>query len=256
MTARTFLIHGLIAGLIAGIAAFAVAYFVGEPPIDAAIAVEEAAAAEEAEQAEDGHSHDEEEGGVTRTQQAGPGLATGTILISVVFGGVVAIASAFAAGRLGRLSAAASTGLVALASFVAFALVPWLKFPPNPPAVGSGDTIGERTLLYFSFLAVSVLVMIGAFILATQLLGRSNAWTAAVVAALAYGVVMLIAGAVWAPIDEVPDEFPANTLFSFRVSSLLTQATMWGVIGIVLSGLVHHSSTTDAAAGEPVAANS
>ncbi|MES2944793.1 MAG: CbtA family protein, partial [Pseudomonadota bacterium] len=45
MNARTFLIHGLIAGLLAGIAAFLVAYSIGEPPIDAAIALEESNAA-------------------------------------------------------------------------------------------------------------------------------------------------------------------------------------------------------------------
>lgn len=256
MTARNFLVYGLIAGLIAGIAAFAVAYFVGEPPIDEAIAVEEAAAeAEDHDHDHDevgGHSHgDDEEGGVTRGQQAGPGLATGIVLLSVVFGGATGIAAAFAVGRLGSLTAAASTALVAAAGFVSFTLVPWLKYPPNPPAVGDGDTIGERSALYFSFLAISVLLVVAAFFVGRQLLARNSAWVAAAIAGVGYLVIILIVGAVWAPIDEVPDDFPSNTLYSFRVSALLTQATIWAGIGLVLSGLVHRATTSSGADPEP-----
>ena len=40
----SFLVRGLLAGLLAGFVAFGVAYAVGEPPIDAAIALEESAA--------------------------------------------------------------------------------------------------------------------------------------------------------------------------------------------------------------------
>ena len=48
MSARDFLIRGLLAGLIAAFAAFGVAYVVGEPPVRAAIALEDSAG---------GHSH-------------------------------------------------------------------------------------------------------------------------------------------------------------------------------------------------------
>ena len=43
LSARTFLVRGLLAGLIAGFVAFGVAFVVGEPSINAAIAFEEAA---------------------------------------------------------------------------------------------------------------------------------------------------------------------------------------------------------------------
>ena len=48
MSARDFLIRGLLAGLIAAFAAFGVAYVVGEPSVRAAIALEDSAG---------GHSH-------------------------------------------------------------------------------------------------------------------------------------------------------------------------------------------------------
>ncbi len=250
--ARTFLIHGLIAGLLAGIAAFAVAATIGEPPIDAAIAVEEAQSEDahsHSDEEEGGHSHgDEEEGGITRGQQAGPGLATATIALSTVLGGLVGIGAAVAAGRLGRLGVAGSTTIVAAIGFVSFALVPWIAYPPNPPATGSGDTIGERTAMYFSFVIVSVVAAYGAVAVARALAGRRSLWTAVVLPALGYVVVVVLAAAVFGSIDEVPDEFPANTLYSFRMGALATQATLWAVLTVVLTGLLQRTASRKAVA--------
>ena len=52
-----------------------------------------------------------------------------------------------------------------------------------------------------------------------------------------YVVVMVVAGALMPTVNEVGD-FPADTLWYFRRASLITSATMWGVLGVVLSGLV------------------
>lgn len=251
LTARTFLVHGLVAGLVGGVLAFVVAFAVGGPPIDDAIALEESAAAAPADAGhahgtEEEHDHgaashsygsDEEEGGISRGQQAGPGLLTATVLFGLVAGGVAGIASAFAVGRLGGLRPVASTAVVVGLAWVATVLVPWLKYPPNPPAVGSGDTIGERTALYFGFLAVSVLAVVAAVLLARGLLAR-GAWVAVVAASAFFVVVVGLAALVMAPIDEVPDSFPANTLFSFRVGSLATSTALWAGVALALTGLV------------------
>lgn len=239
MTARTYLVNGLLAGLVAGLLAFAIAFTVGEPPIDAAIAVEEAAAAPaQPEAAQSGAAETEDEGaGVTRGQQAGAGLATALVLFGVVLGGVVGIGAAFAAGRLGRLGPVGAVALVAGVGFVSWVLVPWLKYPPNPPAVGSGETIGERTALYFSFVSLSVLAALGFVMLAARLLPRFGAWAAVAIAIVGYLAVVTLGGLVLAPIDEVPGDFPATVLFDFRVGALLTQATLWGGIALALTGL-------------------
>src|SRR6476469_1680212 len=81
LTARTFLVRGLLAGLAAGILAFGVAYLVGEPPVAAAIALEDQGAVEavEAVQPDDhpdhaadaGHTHgDGDDAIVSRQNQA------------------------------------------------------------------------------------------------------------------------------------------------------------------------------------------
>ncbi len=261
MTARAFLIRGLLVGLLAGFATFAVAYSVGEPHVERAIALEEAAApAEEpAVVQEDGHthSHGEEEGtAVSRSTQRTWGLLTGSLAVGVVLGGIVALVSAGAVGRLGRLRPGQSTAVVALIGFVAFALVPFLKYPATPPAVGSGETIGERTVYYFTFVLISLVVAVAASVLGTRLSRRSGAYVGVVSGVAVYLVAMVVAGQLMPTVNEVGD-FPADTLWFFRRASLLTLATTWAVIGVALTGLVGklHEETARTQARRELAAS-
>jgi predicted cobalt transporter CbtA len=245
MTARNFLVRGLLAGLVAGLLAFAVAFVVGEPHVEAAIAVEEATAAHEAEHAEnppaDGHTHDHEgddEGTVvSRANQSTWGLATGTLAVGIALGGVTGLAAAFAVGRIGRLRPSQSTALVSLIGFVAVTLVPFLKYPATPPAVGNPDTIGGRTLEYFGLMGLSILAAVGAVALATRVLDSFGTYRAVLVAAGGYLVVVIAAAVLLPAVNEVAD-FPADTLWYFRLASLLTLATLWSGIGVVLTGLI------------------
>ncbi|MGZ5369119.1 MAG: CbtA family protein [Aeromicrobium sp.] len=243
MNPRTFLINGLIAGFIAGLFAFGVAHQVGEPYVDQSIAVEEAGSAatkdhDHGEEAVAGHSHGDAGTEVSRDNQSTFGLLTATLAIGTVLGGIAGLSSAFAVGRLGRLRPAASTALVAVVGFVSFALAGWAKYPPNPPGVGNGETIGSRTADYFTFQALSVLLAIGAVVLASMLARKHDGWLAAVLPALGWLVLITVVGLILPTVNEVPDSFPANTLWGFRLSAIATQATMWGTIGVVLSGLI------------------
>jgi len=263
MTARAFLVRGLIAGLVAGFATFLVAYTAGEPHVDTAIALEEAGAAgapteethdhgEHAAGHSHSHSHGEEgeEGTeVSRDVQKTWGLLTGTLAVGVALGGIVALVAAGTVGRIGRLLPGQSTALIALLGFVAFALVPFLKYPSTPPAVGDGGTLGDRTALYFGFVLLSVVVAVAATYLAVRLRDRIGTYGGVVAGAGVYLVVMVVAGQVFATVNEVGD-FPADALWFFRRSSLFTLATMWAVIGVVLTGLVSRLYAAEAAAAE------
>lgn len=242
MTARAFLVRGLLAGLLAGLVTFAVAYFVGEPHVDAAIAVEEVGTAAESDGHAHSHEHSHSHGAdagteVSRDDQRTWGLLTATVPVGLALGGVVALAAAGAAGRMGRLQLGSSTAVVALIGFVSFALVPFLKYPATPPAVGSADTIGDRTVLFFGFVLVSLVVAIASAALATRLAPKIGAYGGVVGGAATYVVAMVLAGALFPAVNEVGD-FPADTLWGFRLASLLTLATMWAVLGVVLTGLV------------------
>jgi predicted cobalt transporter CbtA len=241
MTTRTFLVHGLVAGLLAGVAAFVVAYTVGEPQVDKAIALEEAASATAADHHEDeapaAHSHDDEDAVVSRSTQSTLGLATGTLAIGVVLGGLTGILSAVGLGRLGGLRPTGGTALVALLAAVSFSIVPFLKYPATPPAVGSGETIDNRTALYFGFLAVSVAGVVLAVALARRAARRWSGVPGVIAGATAYVAVVAVAALAFPKVDELGD-FPAAILWDFRVASLLTLLAMWAVIGGVLTALV------------------
>jgi hypothetical protein len=245
MTTRTFLVHGLLAGLLAGVAAFVVAYTVGEPQVDRAIALESAGATadhhhEDEASASDSHSHDHDHGedaAISRTTQSTLGLATGTLAIGVVLGGLTGLLAAVGLGRLGSLRPAAGTALVALLAAVSFSVVPFLKYPATPPAVGSGETIDSRTALWFGFVAVSVLGVLAAVAVARWAARRWSAVPGTIAGATAYVVVVAVAALAFPKVDEL-GAFPASVLWDFRISSLLTLLAMWAVIGAVLTALV------------------
>lgn len=249
VTARDLLVRGLLAGLLAGIATFFVAYAVGEPSVGAAIAVEEAG-----EHAADGHGHgsaadepdwtlnqDEpaHETVVPRSLQSTAGLATATVVAGVTLGGLIGAVSALALGRFGRLGPRSTVLLVTGLGFLATYVVPYLAYPPNPPAVGQADTIGFRTALYFILVAVSLITGVSAVLVARRLTPRWGAWYASLACAAAYGVVVAVAIAIMPGYNEVPADFPATVLYSFRRASLLTQLTLWGVVGLATAELAH-----------------
>jgi predicted cobalt transporter CbtA len=261
MNPRAFLVRGLLVGLLAGFATFLVAHQVGEPHVERAIALEEAGSADEhthdetgAADESAGHSHGDEDGGteVSRSNQRTWGLLTGTLAVGIATGGIIALLSAFAVGRMGRLTPRQSTTVVALIGFAAYSLVPFLKYPATPPAVGNGDTIGERTGWYFLFVLLSVLAAVLCTVLVLRTWEQLGAFQATVIALAAYVAVVVVLGQVLPTVNEVGD-FPADTLWFFRRASLLTLCTMWAVIGIGLAwavGKLYERSSAETARRE------
>lgn len=226
-TVRNLLVRGMLAGLGAGLLALVVAYFLGEPGVDSAIGFEEAHAP--------AHEHEVEL--VSRSLQSTAGLATGVLVYGIAFGGIAALAFCFALGRVGRFSARATALLLSGAALLAVYVVPFLKYPANPPSVGDPDTIGKRTSLYFLMMVLSVLLAIAATILGKRLAPRLGTWYATVVALAAFAVVIGLAYAFLPVINEVPADFPATLLWRFRLSALAIQATLWGGLGLIFGEL-------------------
>lgn len=243
MTARNFLVRGLLVGLLAGLAAFLVAHEVGEPHVRAAIALEEVDAAADPPTSADEMAQDEGTE-VSRTNQSTWGLLTGTLAVGTLLGGFVALLSAAAVGRMGRFTAVQSTLAVCAIGFLSYSLVPFLKYPATPPAVGNGDTIGERTSSYFAYVLISVVLALAAVAVARAADARLGGLRASLVGVVGYVAVISVVATLMPTVNEI-GVFPADTLWYFRVSSMLTLAAMWSVIGIGLALAVERLAAQD-----------
>lgn len=236
---RTLLIRGMLVGLLAGVLVFAVGRLLGEPQVDRAIAFETAQDEAKAH-AHGGHGMAdmaEEPELVSRGVQASFGLLTATVVYATAFGGLFALVFAVAYGRVGALGPRAVAALLAAGGFVALYLVPNLKYPANPPAVGAAETIGTRTGLYFLMLLVSLAAMAAAVAACRRLLPRLGGWSAALTAAAVYLVAVVVAALILPAVNEVPEGFPATLLWQFRIASLGMQAVMWATIGLLFGAL-------------------
>ncbi len=224
------LLRGMIAGLIAGVLAFAVAFTLGEPEVNYAIGLEEQKAIAA------GEDPSAEPEIVSRAVQSTIGLATGILAFGAAAGGIFALVFAFAYGRATTLGARGTSALLAVAAYVAVVIVPQLKYAPNPPAVGSGETIGARTSLFFGLLVVSIALMVLAVLLARRLWAQ-GAWRAGITAGLAWLAAVVVILLALPSVNEVPADFSADSLYRFRMVSLAIHAVLWAGIGLIFGAL-------------------
>lgn len=235
---RTLLICGLVAGVIAGMLAFAFETVAGEPAVDAAIAYEEAIAP-------GGAAGEPGSEPVSRDAQKGVGLLSASVVYGLALGGLFALVFALGYGRIGhgRWSPGRTALGFAAAAFVVVFLVPALKYPPNPPAVGDADTIGERTALYLTMIAISIAAAVAGWrlrrVLATRLAGNA----ASALGLLGYVAIATLAALALPAGPEIPPTFPADTLWEFRVASIGTQLVLWSAIGAVFALLAQRVMT-------------
>jgi predicted cobalt transporter CbtA len=224
---KDLLWRGMLAGILAAMLATVFAHVYAEPLVDRAIAFEESREAHAS-----GHHHDEEEAPVSRETQKGFGLATAVILYGAAVGGIFSLIFAYCYGRIGRIGPRTLALLIAALGFLIIVVVPGLKYPPNPPAVGRGETIQIRTIAYFAMIAISIVALIIAGRVRTALFQRIGAFNAFVAAAAVYLLAIVLAQIGLPLIDEVPADFPATVLWSFRVAAIGMQAILWATLGL------------------------
>lgn len=231
--------RGLLAGAIGGVVAYLFARAFVEPAMGRAIDFEAA-------QSAPGH----EEGAelFTRAVQANVGMGFGVVAFGMAMGALFAVAFVVAWSRLGDIGPRGLSILLAAGAFGAIVFVPWLKYPPNPPAVGHEETLGDRTGLYLLMVLVSLLAAVGAVWLGRRLVSQFGGWSATLIGVGAYVVAIAVVMLVLPPVAEVPDDFPATALYDFRLYSMGTQFVMWATIGVVFASLTarlldEHSTT-------------
>lgn len=202
----------VVAGLLAGTALGLFHTLVTEPIIDQAIALEEARTA-----------HHEDEAPVVSRSTQKAGLVVGSVLyglfVGLIYGSVYYLAQNTLPGRgvVGRAV------LLALAAYWVVALLPFLKYPANPPGVGQAETITYRQTLYVAFLMLSI----GSGLLAALAARRLPRWAVGTGYALAVLALFLLL-----PANPDPVEMPEALVTAFRARSLLGLTLFWLTLGL------------------------
>jgi Probable cobalt transporter subunit (CbtA) len=214
----SFLRRGLLAGLIAGLAAGVFYLIVGEPVVQQAIGFQSATPGP--------HAAEVFSRGTQRI-----GLLAGTGLYGAAMGGVFGFLYALLEPRLKATSPwQRSLGLAAVA-FASAWLVPFLKYPSNPPGVGEESTVGQRTRLYLAMVALSIATSVGAWLLA-RYLERRGVPPAPRQLMVGAGYLAVILG-LYALLPPFTDEIslPGGVLWNARRASAGGQALLWLVLG-------------------------
>jgi Probable cobalt transporter subunit (CbtA) len=271
--------RGVLAGAIGGLLAFVFAKIFAEPQIQKAIDYEDGRDhAQEALNSAVGISPHEHADPFSRAVQGNVGIGVALILFGAAMGALFAVAYALYLGRSGRLRPRSLALLVAGGGFLGFYLVPFLKYPADPPAVGNDDTIRQRSGLYLLMVLASVLLLVLTAWLGKRLQPRFGTWNATLLAGGAFivatAVVMLLLpsfGDLSANHDlhqatETPGPlsdstgrivfpgFPADVLFNFRLYSIGSQLLLWATMGLVFAPLAERLLAPKAAKSELVTA--
>lgn len=189
--------RGALAGLIAGVLGFVFARIFAEPLVDKAIDYESGRGEILNALRQAAGLPTEAEGPeiFSRSIQSTIGIATGIIGISVAFGALVAVGFLLLHGRL-SVRPRVLAWCVAAFGFLGIFLLPFMKYPANPPAIGHDFTIGARGRLYLTLVALS-LILLGAAVLAAYRLAPRFGGVGAVVIAgvgflVLFGIVLAV----------------------------------------------------------------
>jgi len=164
-------------------------------------------------------------------------MGFGVVAFSVAMGALFAVAFVVVYGRLGALGPRALSITLAACAFGVIGFVPWLKYPPNPPATSLEETVRERSGLYLLMVVLSLFCAVGAAWLGRRLVRRYGAWSAGLISVGAYLAVMAVVMLIMPGIAETPSDFPAAAFYDFRLYSMGTQLVMWATIGVVFASL-------------------
>lgn len=246
---KTFVLRGVVAGALAGLASFVFARIFAEPVIARSIDYESARGAAQGTLDRAAGMPIRPDGGelFSRTIQENIGLAAGLVVFGMALGALLAVVFTLVQRGSGRhIRPRTLALLLAGAAFVSVYLVPFLKYPANPPAATDAATITTRGGLYLTMQVLSVVALTLAVQLGRVLSRTRGNWQASLLAGGAYVVAMTVVMFLLRGIHETPgplrnadgtivlDGFNADDLYHFRLYAVAGQLLLWAVIGLVL----------------------
>ncbi len=229
MKAITFIAITLLAGAIAGTIWGAINQIAVEPYIERAIELEMRNAAQSGQV-----MNNPSEFAAYRFWQKGGEIIAGTIL-GLSIGSLYGIVFAYTHGSISGTNNNKKKALIvaSIMWFVLF-LMPALKYPPNPPAVGNPETIYYRQSLYVAFLSISGFSALGlAFLYRKMVVASSNNIKKAIIIIPSIYVAIMAGAYIAMPANPDPINAPIDLVIGFRITSAITISTFWALLGVI-----------------------
>jgi len=222
MKSLTFIFVSLLSGVIAGVFLSCVIYFVAELFIDNAIGIVVDTSFVY------GDVVDFDELSSYRVWQKEGTFAAGAFLgltYGAILGIVYVISRKYLPSSDDRKKALILAAIMCLSLYV----VPFIKYPANPPAVGDPETIGLRDSLYTSYQLASGLIALGVSILMYKL--RRIGYIKYIIPIIYLGLV----ASIYAIFPANPDEItaPMDLVNAFRAVTFGTMVMFYLVLGII-----------------------
>jgi len=234
MRMSIFVLSILATGALAGLAYGVTNTFLAGPYLEAAVEMENQAMFLDGT-AEDGPEFRVVYEAYREWQRGGQLLASVVLGMSVgaLFGLVFALSRRF---LLGGNHLVRSLCLAGIMWFVLY-VMPFLRYPPNPPAVGDPETIALRTMLYLIVVVVSGLGALGFFWLGRILKSSRRIKDGRMVACLCiacYALFLAVLYFVMPPNPDAAPEIPTPLLDGFRMASAVGSAVLWASLGVMM----------------------
>ena len=228
MNAGYFIAIVLVSGFVAGTIHGAVNLAIVEPYLDKAIGIENQNLFASGE-AEDTPQFWVEYNSYRDWQKSGQLLAGGILGMSI--GALFGIVFAYSRNSLPKGHTVKKTFVLAAIMWFTIFLIPFLKYPANPPTVGDADTVVLRQTLYLLFIAISGFSAVGFFVLYKKLQNKKKGF-----AFIGYAVFIT---AVFFMMPPSPDEVtaPMDLVNGFRTMSVVAVSTFWVAEAIILGAL-------------------
>ena len=216
-------VRGALAGFIAGVLGFVFARIWAEPVINKAIAYEAGRddilaklnkAAGRAV-APDGPEI------FSRHVQSTVGLATGIIAFSTAMGALIGVAYVLLHGRF-RIRVRHLVWLITAFGFLGVYLLPFVKYPANPPAIGHSFTIDVRGRLYLTMVVSSLVLLALAAVLARKLSSHVGVLPAVLLSAVAFFAVYGTLIGLLPSLGDLPANVALTSQFGYARSATET----------------------------------
>ncbi len=222
MKSLTFIFISLLSGVIAGVILAGVNYFVAEPFIDQAIGIEVD------NSIASGKVVDFDELSTYRVWQKEGTFAAGAFL-GLTYGAILGIVYVISRKYLPSSDDRKKALILAAIMCLSLYIVPFIKYPANPPAVGDPETIGLRDNLYTGYQLASGLIALGVSILMYKL--QRISYIKYIIPVFYLGLV----ASIYAIFPANPDEItaPMDLVNAFRAVTFGTMVMFYLVLGVI-----------------------